>query len=153
MSGLEARLSSTPVSEVMSRRVATVKPSDPLSLAAALMLERQIASVVVVDLSGKPIGMLTKTDLVREAHEGPLDTFELHAGRRVSDVMTENARAVLKSESLGRAAALLAAERLHHLPVLDTDGVVRGVLSTVDITRWVAETAGFAPPPRVAGLG
>jgi CBS domain-containing protein len=54
---------STPVSEVMSKDLATVSPGTSLREAAALMAERWIRHLPVVD-GGRVVGMLSQRDLV-----------------------------------------------------------------------------------------
>lgn len=43
-----------------------------------------------------------------------------------------------ESESLGRAAELFAAKRVHRAPVVGADGRVVGVLTSFDIVRSLA---------------
>ncbi len=143
---LTAILGGTPVRDAMSTEVHAVTPELPLYRAAQLMLDHHISSVTVVDQSRKPIGVLSKTDLLRDAHEGPIDPPSDDV-RRVEEVMTQNAFAVPETEELGKAAALMVAERLHHLPVIAADGKLCGVLSALDFPRWLAHRAGYLVPP------
>ncbi len=56
------------VSEVMTRTVLTVKPSDTLPLAAKAMVQNHIHRIVVVDDADlcTPVGVLSMGDLVRD---------------------------------------------------------------------------------------
>lgn len=53
------------VGEVMSRDPITVTPDKPLKDAAALMHERSVHRLPVIDTSGHVIGILTRGDIVR----------------------------------------------------------------------------------------
>jgi CBS domain-containing protein len=53
------------VAEVMSKDLITVAPDKPLRDAAQLMHDRKVQRLVVVDSSGKVIGILTRGDIVR----------------------------------------------------------------------------------------
>lgn len=57
--------------------------------------------------------------------------------------------------SLSRAAALMAYEQVHRLPVVSTERRVVGVISALDVAGWLARNDGYvvpspavAPPPR-----
>ena len=50
---------------IMTRNVATAKPTDLLLSAALRMLDTRIGTLPVVDESGKLLGILTQTDLVK----------------------------------------------------------------------------------------
>ncbi len=56
------------VEEAMTRQVVTVSPDDPITRAAALMIEHRIHRLVVVDADDdcKPIGVLSMGDLLRD---------------------------------------------------------------------------------------
>ena len=41
------------------------------------------------------------------------------------------------------AAALMAYENIHRVPVVAADGAVIGIVSAMDIVRWVAEQDGY----------
>ncbi len=72
------------VGEVMHRDVATVTRDMPIAEAAALMVDRRIGGLPVVDADQQVIGVITETDIFRAfvEIERRLDTGERH--RRVS---------------------------------------------------------------------
>jgi len=53
------------VSEVMHSPVVTITPDEPLSAAAANMMEHRIGGLPVLDADDQIIGILTETDLLR----------------------------------------------------------------------------------------
>lgn len=61
-------LSMVEVAEVMTREVRSVPPETSLSEAARLMLRHKIGCLVVTDAEGTAVGLLTETDLLREAY-------------------------------------------------------------------------------------
>jgi acetoin utilization protein AcuB len=58
-------LRALPVSDIMSSPVISVAPDEPLEVAARRMLEAKIGSLPVVE-AGRPLGILTETDLLRQ---------------------------------------------------------------------------------------
>lgn len=146
------------ISTLMASPVITVPADTAIENVRWMMLDRNIGAVPVVDDRGRPIGIVAKTDLLRD-HDGPsptvleaepahrdpsLSPLEL-SGLRASDVMTPVVRAVLEDSSIAAAASVLASERIHHLLVLDELGRLVGLVSALDIVRWVAATERFAP--------
>ena len=59
----------TPVAMLMSRDVVTVKPDMPIDQLTQLFLDRGISGAPVIDETGNPIGIISKTDLVRATYE------------------------------------------------------------------------------------
>jgi CBS domain-containing protein len=150
---LPAAAGQTPLSQVMTRVVQCVTPDVSVETLTALLLELGISGVPVVDGEGHPIGMASKTDLIREQHtEG--DTlvadvdFEsgFHTARiaraTVADIMMPVAFTLEETAPLSYAAALMATEGVHRLPIVGNDGKVVGILSALDVLRWLAEETG-----------
>lgn len=140
-------LQRTPVSAVMTTDVTCVDPNLAIEDLAELFLARRFSATPVVDPGGRPLGIISKTDLVREQYEGASAEPSLSGLDKVGDVMTQTAFRLLESESLARTAALMAFERVHRIPIVSADGKVVGVVSSLDIARWLAERAGYVVPP------
>ena len=124
------------IAAVMTRDVTCVRPDVSLEALAALLLDANIGAVPVVDDEGFPIGLVSKTDLVR-VHAAAV------AGAKVADVMMPFAFTLREDDPLSRAAAIMSVERVHHLPIVSADGRVVGMLSSLDFVRWVAAQSGY----------
>ncbi len=148
------------VGQVMTRRVTTARAEMTLSSAIEVMVEKEIGHLPVVATDGTLVGILSKTDLVRDRLlEG--DTVEVSevriplrrgvsyasdAGfhqdtdgqRLVADAMTTKVKTVLDTAPLVEAAALMSKHRIHGLPVVNAKNRLVGILSTFDIVDWVA---------------
>ena len=70
----KAFLGTVDVQEVMARDVQTVPPETTLDEAARLMLRHKIGCLVVAGPEGTPLGLLTESDLIREAYLPGEDT-------------------------------------------------------------------------------
>lgn len=55
--------------------------------------------------------------------------------RKVGDVMTSNPVSISESASLAEAVSLLESRKITGLPVVDTTGILVGVLSQTDLVR------------------
>ncbi len=145
--------SSVPVTDVMARPVVTVDPDMGLMDLMRLFVTAGIGGAPVVDVSGTPIGVVSKTDLLRELYDeagsatrGSLEGFPLDSSAepmpspvsRARDIMTASPVVVTESASLSHAAGIMAREHLHRVYVVDKRGAITGVLSSSDIVHWLA---------------
>lgn len=126
----------TPIAALMSREVVCVSASLRRAEAIALFLDRGLSGAPVVDDAGRPLGMLARSDLLRAAVDKP-------APATAADIMISIAYAVAENDPLSRGAALMTVEDVHHLPVLGDHGRIVGLISTLDITRWLARQSGY----------
>ncbi len=124
------------VGEIMTVAPRCVAPTLPVAALTALLLEHNLSGVPVVDAAGKPVGVVSKTDLVRHC--------QAPEGATVADIMMPMVFAIAHDVTIAQAAALMAGEGVHRLPVVDDRGAVCGILSALDIVRWVAAEAGYA---------
>jgi len=92
-----------------------------------VVYENSIGSIVIVDDVGRPIGIFTERDLLRLVAQGasldsPVDT-----------VMSRDLVVVKGVEGVVRAAMLMSEHRIRHLPVVDDEGKLVGVISVRDV--------------------
>jgi CBS domain-containing protein len=129
----------TPISEIMSREVICVGPETSLSGLTEVLILKGISGVPVVDADGRPLGVASKTDVLRcPATEGET--------ARAKDVMTPVTLAMPAHASVARAAALMSYERVHRVVVVAPSGAIVGLVSTMDVLRWLARNDGYAVP-------
>lgn len=146
-----------PVTAIMTGEVVSVEEDASIENVQWLLLARGIGAVPVLDRTGRPVGVLSKSDLLRE-HEVPeisvrirargnelFETSRSTSGFCARDVMTPVVHAVLERASIAAAAAMMARERVHHVLVVSDAGQLRGIVSTLDVARWVAARERFAP--------
>ncbi len=115
------------VSDVMKKAI-TAFPDITITDAAKIMYENKIGSVVITSPDDKVLGIFTERDLTRVVAEGiPLD-------RRIGDVMTKNPILIKQSEGLSKAVSLMYEKNIRHLPVIDNDGKIKGIISVRDLT-------------------
>lgn len=130
------------VAQIMTRSVTCVTPKWTLGELLVVLVEGNMSGVPVVDGSWRPVGVISKSDVVRYVSEhGSVD------GGTVTDCMLPLSLSVTPDTKVARAAALMAWEGIHRLPVCESSGDVVGIVSALDIVRWVAKMAGGAGPP------
>jgi CBS-domain-containing membrane protein len=135
------------VDEVMSRDVITARADTALQLVGELMLEHGISGVPVIDAEWRLLGVVSKTDLVRQSLEaGTSGEAETHLasghhvleGTVAEDVMSRAVVCVRAGASLAHAARVMATAGVHRVPVVSPAGRLVGVVSTTDLVRWMA---------------
>jgi CBS domain-containing protein len=156
----------TPVGAIMRRDVVCVDPDLGVDSLMALMLSRGISGAPVVDAEGKPVGVVSKTDVIRACHENggvsevDRQPFELGGERlvmprgshleptaiRVREIMMPITFTLTESAPVARAAALMAFEGVHRLVVVSMTGTVVGIVSSLDVLSWLAAASGYVVP-------
>lgn len=122
-----------PVTQLMSKNIYTVQPDATIADAAGKLIEESIGSLVVVDDADQPVGMFTNTDLARVVSEGKSPTETT-----VDEYMTTEFFTLNAENGARDAAAKMIGKGVHHLPVVDEDGSVIGMVSTMDITAYLS---------------
>lgn len=118
---------------LMTSDLHTVGPETLVETAAGEMLEAGVGSLLVVDDGGHLEGILTSTDFVRiVAERQPKDETPVSAYMS-QDLVTAGAQDPIQDV----ADAMLEAD-VHHVPVVDDEGVAIGIVTTTDLTAYVS---------------
>ena len=125
------------IAEVMRSEFIEVAPEDTLGEVADRMNALNVGAVVVKDF-GRLIGILTERDLLK-AMAARVHTSEA----RVRQWMTENPITASADTDVEEAARVMLENGFRHLPVLDENGQVAGVVS---LRRVVGATQAAADP-------
>jgi CBS-domain-containing membrane protein len=126
----------TNVGDVMSRRVTCVAPDASWTSIEELLLEHDNEALVVTDDLSRPLGLVSKTDLLRGLHVDD-------ARGSANEIMTPVANAILETAPLSFALAALGQKRVERAPVVRADGAIVGMLSATDAVRWMAREFGY----------
>jgi CBS domain-containing protein len=128
--------------ELMVPRPFSLPARMTIQEAAACLAAAGVGGVPVVDPSGRPVGVLSRTDILRHAGglgvaraPAPPGTAWAEAGGRVADLMTPAVFSVRPKTPSGTVVDSLLALAVHQLFVLDEGGAVIGVVSDRDVLR------------------
>lgn len=133
-----------PLTAIMSRDITCARRDLDADRVAELMVLDHVGCVPVVEESGRPIGMITKLDLVERFVARDDARTDGLAMQTAGTLMMPMSIALKEHATVAHAAALMATEGIHHLCVVDMEGRLIGVVSTMDIVRWLARNDGFA---------
>lgn len=153
----ESDLDAITVRDVMTESVESTHPDAPATEAAQRLVDRRIGALPVLH-DGVCVGILTATDLLRDLRD--LCAAERDASRRSREErviwsMSTKPVTVQEDATVSQAARLAHESGVRHLPVLDSQGVLTGILSDRDLRRAMAAEAlaeacadleGYEPP-------
>jgi CBS domain-containing protein len=148
--------------DVMTREVLTVDANSSVQAVAALLSERGVSGVPVVDDANRVIGIVSEGDLLHRAEigterprkrrhswwldslgsDGAPDYVKSH-GRKVGDVMTRQVISVTETTELAEVAMVLETNGIKRVPVIN-DGKLVGIISRANLVRALAATESAA---------
>jgi CBS-domain-containing membrane protein len=111
-----------PIREIMTREVVTVPATMPIQEVAALLRERRITGVPVVDDRGRVLGVVSEVDLLSRR------------GATAGDIMSREVISVTEETDVDEVARLFVDWRIRRVPVL-ADGRLVGIVGRADLLR------------------
>jgi CBS domain-containing protein len=143
--------------DIMTRDVATVSPSANVREIAKLMASKRLSGLPVVTSDGRPVGMLTASDLLHRVETGtekrsswftsffsnPDEMARQYAkahGLKAHEVMSRHVISVRDDADLSEVADVLDRNRLKRVPVV-RDGSLVGIVSRSDLVRVLSEAS------------
>jgi len=110
--------------------VSTVPPTALVSEVAALLSERRIGAVLVMDEAEQMLGIVSERDIVRCLAANGARTLEMTAGQ----LMTRAVQVAHPDTTVDQAMQMMTAGRFRHLPVIDHDTLI-GLISIGDVVK------------------
>ena len=120
------------VMDLMIQNPVTVKPETPLIKVAQLMRDNSISSVVLIK-DNKPYGIVTERDIVWRVNASGLNIESLKA----ADICSRPVLSIHEEEEINQAIQLMKENNVRRLVIVNTEGVVTGILTSDDISRNV----------------
>lgn len=130
------------VGDVMSRPVAFCHPQTNLAEAAAMMWDHNCGALPIVGDGGKLTGIVTDRDICIA-----LGTRNQRASEvTVGDVSSSQARSCGLDDDIPAALRIMSEARVRRLPVVDSAGILQGILSLNDLVLWAQHLDGANRP-------
>lgn len=147
-------LNAATAAELMMPNPISLRAEAGMPEALLLFTEKGITAAPVIDDAGRPIGVVSRSDLLihqrehdKQVAQKPdyffaptFEPSETPAGRRsarctVADVMTPAVFAVSPQTPVQRVVSDMAGLHVHRLFVVDEDGILIGVITTMDVLK------------------
>ena len=107
----------------------TIRPEQAIRHALTLLDQHNVGALVVVDEAGKPRGIISERDIVREAARN-----EQVFSKAVSEIMTKEVIVGAPHDDLISVGNTMTEKRIRHLPVVDK-GILVGIVTLGDVVR------------------
>jgi CBS domain-containing protein len=140
--------------EIMAPEVPTVRPDEDARTAIDLLSKSDLGAIPVVDDENKVVGIVSESDLILSEEESDLhlphylnimggivfvgsmkgfeERLEKAFATKVSELMTADPIVCHDYESADRVAKKIAEKHHNHLPVIDADGYLVGMVTRAD---------------------
>lgn len=137
---LRARVSRhTSVGQLMSRTVFCLNVDTSLEDATRRLLEQGFSAAPVLDSVGKPIGIISKADLLEAWSSASEDASAMVVG----DLMIPYLTTIPEETPLFVAMNLFQHEGTHRLIVTNAAHQMVGIITELDMMTWLAQLSGF----------
>jgi CBS domain-containing protein len=117
----------------MVKNPIAVKGNISVSEAFDILFKRHIGTIIIVDDEQHCIGIFTERDAIRiVAQNVPLDA-------EIEKVMTKNPFVVDVNSTFKEAKEIIKTNQIRHLPVIDSDGKLVGLISVRNILNLICD--------------
>jgi CBS-domain-containing membrane protein len=149
--------------EIMNADVPSVSPGDEARTAVDLLAKADLGAVPVVDEDRKVVGIVSESDLILSDEEsdlhlphylnimggivfvGSMKGFEQRLDKafatKVSELMTADPVVARDFEAANRVAKKIADKHHNHIPVVDADGRLAGMVTRADALAALVDDA------------
>lgn len=138
-------LEAVTAADLMCDNPVSIRADATVAEATELLTRRGFSAAPVIDLSGRPVGVVSRTDVLihdRESLPGPYLAPEdadapgtLVNATRVRDIMTPVVLSVPPTAPAAEVVKRMLEWKVHHLFVIDDNEVLVGVVSTLDVLK------------------
>ena len=135
------------VKDWMSRNVVTIEQDGSMDEAIRLMKEKSVRKLPVMK-RGKLVGIVTDRD-VKRASASDATTLDVHellyliARIKVKNIMTREPVSVLPDWTVEETAELMLKKKISGVPVVDSKGMLVGIITESDIFRVLLSLTGI----------
>jgi CBS-domain-containing membrane protein len=140
---------------VMTHDPITVDVSTSAHELARILTDNDISGVPVIDVQDRVIGVVSKTDLLKWCVTGGDSDHDLltslkrsqdHRRRTdnvgvVEDFMTSEPVVATADEPITSLARRMVEEKVHRIAIVDEDGCLTGIVTSLDLLRAFARQA------------
>ena len=131
--GVPLTLAASTASDLMATQVISIREDATRQDAMVLLTTKGLHAVPVIDVTGRPVGVISQSDLlVHMCEERPVAA---PAAVQVRDLMTPGVIAVAEDTPVRTIVEELLGHNLHQVFVVDQSGVVVGSVSAADVLQ------------------
>jgi len=122
--------------EMCDSDAASVPVEATAERAIRTMLDRDVGAVAVIDENHRVAGIFTERDVLRRLSLGEHDPRKIS----VREIMTTPVEMATRATTAGEALATMVERHYRHLPIVDDDGRLLGMLSIRNVLQARIDT-------------
>jgi CBS domain-containing protein len=126
------------VDSIMRKKPEPVDPEMTVRHAAAMIAKRS-DECLIVERDGIVVGIVTSTDMIEKVIAVGADPAKVY----VRDIMSTPAITVNATATIAQAAEIMSEYGVRKLPVIDRSGALAGVITSLELARWLAKMNDF----------
>lgn len=123
------------VREIMTEHPTCCLPTASLQEAAKLMADHDCGEIPVLDAQDRPVGVITGRDITCRAVAEGKEMTQM----AVREAMSSPVVTVTPDTSVEDCCAMMEANQIRRVPVIDANGECCGIVSQADIARRAGE--------------
>jgi CBS domain-containing protein len=120
------------ISDIVRKKLESIEETTSVQEAAKKMKDKNVSSLVVVDMNGKPQGLVTERDLVRKVCIKDVHTSTVTD----KEIMSAPLIIIKSTSSPSLAADMMLKKNVRHLLVIDNVNKPIGIITPLDFTRY-----------------
>ncbi|MDE1825375.1 MAG: CBS domain-containing protein [Candidatus Micrarchaeota archaeon] len=140
--GMYSNTRSILVHDIMSHPVVTAQPDESIKSIAVKMQKHGVGSVVVVNASEQPLGIITKGDIVRRLVTKKRLMLRMMLVTKAKNAMTSPILTIDRKRRLEDAARFMMESKVKRLCVVSEEKKLIGIITDNDIMRHSSELIG-----------
>ncbi len=127
------------ITDILRIKLESIEETTTIQEAAKKMKDKNVSSLIIIDMSGKPVGLVTERDLVRKVciNDAPTSTVTS------KEIMSFPLITIKASSSPSAAADMMLKNNVRHLLVVDEGSANKpiGIITPLDFIRYQEYTA------------
>jgi len=123
-----------------NQEIYSIRPKTKITEAIRILNQKRVGALLVVDLAGNIMGILSERDILRKVLE---NNARLEV--TVTDIMTPKEALIIghSSDEIEYAMNIMTTHQIRHLPILDRAAQICGMLSIGDIVKALLTQAHY----------
>lgn len=120
------------ISTLMESHPPTVSPEDDVEKAADMIFKTNLRAIPVLD-GGECVGIVSVHDIVDFA--SGMKIFRQTAAEQIMSIP----ETITEDTDIGKARVLMREKNISHLPVVDTEGKLKGIVTSFDMLKVIKQ--------------
>lgn len=129
------------VDSIMRNKPEAVDPDMTVTAAAGAIAKRS-EQCLIVSKDDLVVGIVTSTDIIEKVVAVGANPGEVY----VRDIMSTPVITIKMSATIKEAAEIMSDYGVRKLPVVDESGELAGVITSLELARWLAKVNDFKDP-------